>query len=192
MRAWPAWERIAETLWPTTAIPGAPYGLLRMRVKLHDGAPFTFSDGATIVKGARICELHCDNQRFVKLVVGGGINPYRAGRADLASLAALVEAGALEVTAIFGRSILAVGGKRLGFTSRDLPITSWLRLERFFMIGLLLIYTESGLNHLTRGRTVWSYPKELWMSREQLLKRYGQARRARSPDGGIQAPPIST
>ncbi len=174
MRAWPAWERIAQTLWPPSGIPGSRYGLLRMRLGTYTGEPFTLPDGVRIERNARVIELHCDNRQFVRLIAGEGLNPYRACREDLASLANWIESNAIEVEAAFGRTILRAGAARLGFARRELPATLWLRLERFFMIGLLLIYTESGLDHLTRGSTVWSYPKEFWISRKQLVRRYGR------------------
>ncbi len=158
--------------------PGHPRGLmraLRMRLGTYTGEPFTLPDGVRVERNARVIELHCDNRQFVRLIAGEGLNPYRACREDLASLANWIESNAIEVEAAFGRTILRAGAARLGFARRELPATLWLRLERFFMIGLLLIYTESGLDHLTRGTTVWSYPKEFWISREQLVRRYGRA-----------------
>jgi peptidoglycan-N-acetylglucosamine deacetylase len=156
-------------------IPKAPYGLLRMRIKPYKGKPLTLPDGVRIAENDLVGELHCNNQAFLHIVFLHHINPYRACREDLHSLAMWARKDPLggQVEAIFGRTMLAVGGARLGFSVRDVPKTLWLWLERFFMTGLLLLYTEGGLDRLTRGTTVLSYPKEIWMSRDQLVKQYG-------------------
>jgi hypothetical protein len=157
-------------------IPMAPYGLLRMRIKRYKGKPFTLPDGVRIRENMLVGELHGNNKRLLDLVFNAcHFNPYRACREDLHSLAmwAMKDSLGTQVDAFFGRTMLAVGGPRLGFAVRELPKSLWLWLERFFMIGLLVLYTEAGLDRLTRGTTVLSYPKEVWMSRAQLVRQYG-------------------
>jgi len=174
--AWPGWEYIAHRLWPTMGIPNAPYGLLRMRLKPYRGKPLVLPDGAGIKKSALVGELHCNNPALLHLVLRHRVNPYRACREDLHCLAATWVAkdpSGMRVQAFFGRTMLAVGAARMGFAVRDLKKSWWLALERFFMIGLLLLYTNGGLDRLTRGTTVASYPKEVWISRHQLIKLYG-------------------
>ena len=62
---------------------------------------------------------------------------------------------------------------RVGFTVRKWPINMRLRLERVFMVGLLLLYTVDGLAHIDRGTTARTYPREVWLSRRELIRRYG-------------------
>jgi hypothetical protein len=177
--AWPGWEHIAHRLWPTVGIPNAPYGLLRMRLKAYKGQPLTLPGDTTIGRNALVGELHCNNPALLHQVLRHRVNPYRACREDLRCLAAWAGKDSLgiQVEAFFGRTMLAVGAARMGFAVRDVRKGPWLWLERFFMIGLLLLYTESGLGRLTRGTTVLSYPKEVWISRDQLMKRYGDRTR---------------
>ncbi len=173
--AWPGWEHVAQRLWPTIGIPNAPYGLLRMRIKQHRGEPLTLPSGARIEKNAVIGELHCDNQALLHLVLKRRVNPYRACREDLRWLAKWVREDSLgmRVEAFFGRTMLAVGAARMGFAVRDVRKSAWLWLERFFMIGLLLLYTEGGVERLKRGTTVLSFPREVWISRGRLINLYG-------------------
>ncbi len=174
--AWPGWEHVAHRLWPTMAVPKAPYGLLRMRIRQHRGRSLTLPDGTTIGRNSTVGELHCDNQALLRMVLKHRINPYRACREDLHCMAAWARTDELgkQVEAFVGRTMLAVGAARMGFTVREVRKSAWLSLERFFMIGLLLLYTESGIERLKRGTTVLSYPREVWISRRELIRRYGQ------------------
>jgi hypothetical protein len=111
----------------------------------------------------------------MRQMVAHRINPYSACREDLHRLAIWAMSDSLgeQIEAFFGRTLLAVGGARLGFTVRDTPYNLWGRFERFFMVGLLLLYSDGGLQRLTHGTTVSSYPKEVWMSRADLIRLYG-------------------
>jgi hypothetical protein len=176
IRAWPVWENIAEKLWPSMEIPDAPHGVLRIRLKAYRGRPLTLPDGLKIERGVRVGELHLDNELAFDLVVGRRLNPYHVCRDELRGLAAFVQQDSLgaQVQAFFGRTMVAIAGPRVGFTIRELRHGVWLWFQWLFMIGLLLLYTEGGLERLTRGTTMVSYPREVWMSRDRLLKLYGE------------------
>jgi hypothetical protein len=175
LRAWPRWENFAHRIWPPNTIPGAPHGLLKMRLTQYRHEPLTLSDGTEIDRGRLIAEIHCNNRAILELVKSGGISPFRACREDLRSLAmwaAQNEVGR-QVAAFFGTTILAPGAARLGFSVRPRPRNFRTRMDRMFMTGLLLLYTVEGLKRLDFGTTLRLYPQEVWMSRAQLLGRYG-------------------
>ncbi|MGH7986014.1 MAG: YkoP family protein [Candidatus Binataceae bacterium] len=175
LMAWPGWEYISHQIWPTTDIPGAPYGVLSMRVGHYAGEPVTLPGGIVIATDTLVGEIHCNNQAMLRVSTSGRVNPFAACREDLRAIAAWTTRDELgrQVLALNGMTILARGAARMGFSVRETPITLRLRFERMFMTGLLLLYTPDGLARLRRGRTVGEYPQTIWITRQELLRRYG-------------------
>lgn len=172
--AWPRWEHFAHSMWPMQRIPGAPHDLLRVRLMPYPGEKVTLPDGTEIDPGMTVAELHCHNHAALELVRNRG-NPYRAAREDLRSLAQWISRPGfdLNVQAFFGVTLLGTAAARIGFSVRERPITLRLRLDRIFMTGLLVLYTLDGLARIGRGTTAHAYPQEVWLSRRELLRRYG-------------------
>ncbi|MGH7915370.1 MAG: YkoP family protein [Candidatus Binataceae bacterium] len=182
--AWPRWERFAHSIWPTQKIPGSPQDLLHVRMVPYQGESLTLPDGTEIQPGMTVGELHCNNQAMLELVRNNG-NPYRAMRDDLRSLARWISQPGFDINveAFFGITLIANAAARIGFSVRARPMNLRLRLDRIFMTGLLLLYTIDGLTRIDKGTTSHSYPREVWLSRRELLRRYGNrgARRAGFP-----------
>lgn len=174
LMVWPQWEHLTHHMRPLAEIPDAPYGTLSFRVMPYRGRPVTLPDGTEIRRGSMIGELHCNNPVVLELVRQGKINPYRAARRDLGALARWIAQTSRDegILAFHGFTMLGPAAQRMGFTVCPCEPGMRERLNRVFMTGLLLIYTREGLARLDKGRTLNSYPQEVWMSRDQLIDRY--------------------
>ncbi|MDE3228349.1 MAG: MFS transporter, partial [Chloroflexota bacterium] len=178
LRFWPVWEWVMRMTFPSAPIPDAPYGLLRARLKRHHGRPITLPDGASVARGDWVVELHFANSRLI--TVSPTTSAWRLVHMLAGDLTALARAvgGAGELSqarAVVGLTLMGRAGPRLGFTVRERPVTLYAWFDRFFMRGLMAMYHPDGAARLARGGLFSEYPLEVWMSREQLLRRYGAA-----------------
>ncbi len=175
LMAWSGWEQLSHRLWPTTEIPAAPFRLLELRIISYRGAPFILADGTRIDEHNLLCELHCNNRNILSLVMRTDLNPFAAAREDLRSLAIWAQEDDIgrRIRALYGVTMLTQGAARLGFTIRPQAISIRRRFEKIFMTGLLLLYAPDGVRRLMCGTTPSTYPQEVWMSRQELINRYG-------------------
>ena len=172
---WPVWERIMQAFLRNQPIPDAPHHLLEARLTHYHGRPMELAEGQWVRKGDTIIELHFRNRMFLQ--AASQVSSWRLMHMiaqDMGALAAWVQSSELpgEPKAVFGVTLMSRGAPRLGFTVRDRPHTLHNWLERFFMTGLLVLYHSKGTKRLLQGTTYGQYPQEVWMSREELLRRY--------------------
>lgn len=179
LRFWPVYERFWRLFHRVQPIPDAPHDLLRVQFSRYHGRPITLPDGTTVRRGDRVGKLHLNNPVVSRVAAEGSalrLLPMLAG--DLAALARWLASDAApgggELRAIHGVTLLARGAARLGFTLRERPRALYTRLDGFFMTGLLALYNPAGLDRLRRGTTYGREPVEIWMSRAELARRYGQ------------------
>ncbi len=168
---WILWERLLATLQRIRPIREG--GVLRHAVRRYRGPWVRLPDGGRVGPGAVVIELHLDNRRFARLTAAGvkPLGMVRLLREDLHALAHLVEGGALgPVAGLHGVAFMASAGPVLGFEFRELSHTLYLRLDRFFMAGLVLLYNPGGWGSVARHTERW--PGEVWMSAGELRRRY--------------------
>ncbi|WP_069805919.1 MFS transporter [Thermogemmatispora onikobensis] len=191
MRFWTFWEKLTLAVLGIEPVPAAPYGLFQARLtRYHGRRPFVLPDGTRIDRGDRLVELHFANRRLRDAALRS--SPWellRLMRADLRALAAWLQTPACaEVRAVYGVTLLGQAAPRLGFSVRERARNLWSRADRIFMTGLLLLYHPQGRARLARGTTYGRYPKEVWMSRAELLRRYGGPEGAAMTVPGWQSP----
>ena len=175
LRIWAWYERLDLRLWPNLPIPGAPWGVLQVTLVHYRGEELRFPDGTEVRDGDLLCRLHISNPILMRVVPAGIWQVQSAMAGDLRALAASIDAGNLprEVRAVFGNTILARAGTRLGFTIRRRPRTVGAFLRRAYLQGLLALYCPQGVERLAHKQTGASWPDEVWMSRAELMRRYG-------------------
>ncbi|MBM2831311.1 MAG: putative rane protein [Dehalococcoidia bacterium] len=134
-------------------------------------------DGTIIRSGAMICEIHILNGRLARLALEspqGEITPWELaawGARDLTILAGMMKQ-ASEVEALSGTTLLDSVVKRQGFAVMDMPSKLLREVVGFYLRGLMQAYHSRGARRTERkARSL--VPKEIWMSRKELLARYG-------------------
>jgi len=169
---WLLWDCLLARYWQLRWVQ--PDGFFRYRIRPHGGPPVSLHDGTVIKKGDPLVELHFDNARLLQRVGAAGWNPWQALPlidADLRRLNRLLQSGELPpVRALYGVTMYAAAGPRVGFEVHPVPHTVGWELERFYLIGLLPIYHPDGWREFDRMRRN-RWPAELWMSRERLARR---------------------
>lgn len=183
LRFWPVWEAITRRVWHVRSIPGAEDGLFEVRFFRYRGQPATLPDGSVIVKGDRVVELHVRNDAMIEFGESLSFRQAFGGmRRSLRGLAAWSYRGDFPpgVRAVYGRSLLARAAPRLGFTTREVPRTVHLRLERFFLLGIMVMYHSRGRDRLSHGTTYSRYPVECWLSLGDLRRRYDETAKTAS------------
>ncbi len=171
LSVWLWWERWTSRRWGIRPVrPGAVFSYHLTR---HKGPPVALQDGTVVAPGDRVVELHLANASLARLPAERR-TPWRLARLareDLDLLARRVVAGELgDARAIHGVSLFAEAGRRLGLEVRPLPRRWRWALERYYMVGLLIIYHPAGWERARRlAETVW--PGEAWLGINAMRRR---------------------
>jgi peptidoglycan-N-acetylglucosamine deacetylase len=174
---WSLFQRLTNHMWHLMAIPNAPHDFLRIRVIPYRGRPLILPDGTTIRSGTPVAELHVNNDAILRFQSRREMSLVSASRQDFRCLSKwLADADpGHEVKALFGITLLGPLAARLGFVRVDHNAPIKKRLDRMFMHGLLMLYSVEGLRRMSRGLHLQDFPQEIWMSRHELMRRYGDA-----------------
>jgi hypothetical protein len=141
---------------------------------------FTLADGSAIRPGDTLLELHLNNNWFKKKRKLNLTTPQlnrqilAAFSQDLGTLARKIGDGTFgDVVAIHGCTHLGSGARRLGFQVESLPETTWKRWARFYLAGLVQVY--SARRKEVFGSDELPDIEEVWFSIPELLKRYSSS-----------------
>jgi MFS family permease len=174
LRFWPVWDKIMLFFVPVQSIPQSA-GLFRVHFGHYHGRPIDLPGNVHVQKGDPIVELHFSNTALLEAAKTVGLwGIMQMMKQDLRALALWVQQPDFpgEGRVLFGVTLLSRGGPRLGFTVRDRPKSLHTLLERFFMMGLMVLYNENGIGRLNQGTTYGTYQQEAWMTFETLQEIY--------------------
>ncbi len=164
----------------------APDCVLRLQLHRHTGPPVELSDGTVVRPGDPVAEVHVDSSRVQRLHEQlqdprrVGLHFARLLTDAFTALAAYFRAHPeVQAVAVFGNTLYWQGAERLGWEVRDLPpgvhrwaLQAWLRF-------LVWYYHPLGTQR-TAGRERLARVRQIWMSRDRLLRLYAEPRRAGS------------
>lgn len=162
--------------------PRAEVGLaLRVRLARYRGRPFALADGTAVRRGDLVGDFHLHNERVAALHEGDARSPRAAlafRRAFMASLSALAERALTDpayrdVRAFTATTIFHTGTERAGFETRPLRHPLMGRLVAAYERALLRRLHPLGAAR--PGRFRFAEARQIWISRETLIRRYASA-----------------
>ncbi|MFZ5827020.1 MAG: YkoP family protein [Bacillota bacterium] len=183
------WDRLARK-----ALGVRPLGestVVGYAIRRYPGRSLTAADGTVLARGEPVIELHLDSRLLAAQTAGANTHQrvlflLREVIAGLHVIARLVRSdpALAKVRGVWGVTILNRVVDRLGFTVVDLTpgFTRWITTR--YLKWLLSSYHPDGEERLHQ-REEELVPREIFMSTETLLSRYGQERsRLRQPKPG--------
>jgi hypothetical protein len=168
LAVWKLWERYQLAKYRVK--PVRRDGLLRYCVMTYRGERVKLQDGTVVDRGARIIEIHLNNDRM--RASAGKSLPRRLVimRQDVDALRTQITSGAIDTPVAFhGESLFMPSPRLFGIEYETRPLTrNWkTAFKRFFFAGLVMLYDRRGWPAVTRNAQRWPY--ELWLSRTGFL-----------------------
>jgi hypothetical protein len=155
-------------------------GILVVEVR-NNGHTFTLADGSEIKARDTILELHINNNWFrerhkLNLTTQHLAREMLVSFAhDLGILAKELDNGIFtNAVALHGCTHIGVVARRLGFQVEELPNSLWKRFARFYVSGLVQAYGPRRSEAFRSNEPLEL--EEVWLSKRELLTRYGSAR----------------
>ncbi len=190
LTVWIWWEKY--TNWREKVQEIGPDHFLRYAVSHYAGHDRVLKDGTKLRKGDPLIMLHFNNPYIARLIATDQFSSWRALRMagqDIHTLADRVVRGDLQqARALYGVTLFAATGTRLGMETHPLPHTFHVKLVRYFMIGMIALYHPKGWRHAAKtGEHLW--PGELWIGLETMkqlvAKRDAQMQKASSSEPSV-------
>jgi len=179
---WPVVDRLLRVVHHIRPLRADDNSIVRFNLCSYKGPARVLNDGSQVKTGDTIIELHLNNAWFKRrreLNLRASQSPREflgCFAQDLHFLAQQIANGMFSnITALHGSTILHIAARRLGFQVDELPDSLWKKGARFYMAGLMKVYHLRGGQALGLREKTWQ-PKEVWLSREALLSRYGPKR----------------
>jgi hypothetical protein len=176
---WPVADRLLKVIYHIRPLKADDSGIMRFNLRHYKGPTRVLNDGYKVKTGDTIIELHLNNAWFKrrrKLNLRASQSPREflgCFAQDLHLLAQQIASGTFgNITALHGSTILHVAARRLGFQVDELPDSLWKKGARFYMAGLMQVYHLRGDEVSGLREKPWEL-KEVWLSREALLTKYG-------------------
>lgn len=171
------WDRIARKA--IGVRPVAEGSVIGYAIRRYPGRSLTNADGSTLTRGEPVMELHLDSQLLAQKTAGATAHRriiflLRELRTALQIMAQLArnDPKLANTRGLWGLTLLHRGFEPLGFTVVDLPPGLTQRITTLYLKWLLAAYHPDGEERLHQ-REEELVPKELFLSREELLARYG-------------------
>ena len=160
--------------------------VLRVRVMRYRGRPFTLGDGTQIRRGDLVGDFHLDNERMAALHEGGrrsrwaGLAFRRVFHASLLALAeqALTAPRFHGVRSFTTTTIFHEGTGLMGFEIRPLSSRFGARVVAAYQRSLITRFHPLGKQRPSRRR--FGEARQIWISRDELVRRYAPARSSAS------------
>jgi hypothetical protein len=153
-------------------------GIVAVEVRRNKRHTFTLTDGSEIKARDTILELHINNNWFKERHKLNLTAPHMTRDMlvsfadDLGILAKEMDNGMFDnVAALHGCTHLGIAARRLGFQVEELPNTLWKRFAQFYISGLVEVYGPRRSEAFGSNEPLEL--KEVWLSKRELLRRYG-------------------
>jgi hypothetical protein len=155
-------------------------GVLFVEVRRNNGHSVTLTDGSEIRAGDTILEIHINNNWFrrrhrLKLTASRIAREMLVSFThDLGILAQELNNGTFSnCVALHACTHLGAAARRLGFQVEESPDRLWKRFARFYISGLAQVYGPRRHDASTSDGPLEL--EEVWLSKRELLRRYGSA-----------------
>jgi len=176
---WMLWERAFLKVFQVKVIdPNDP--LIKVRVREYDGKhPIPLENGAQIVKGDPVAEIHLDNQTLYNLSMQAPNDVHLAiqiihhMREMLPKINLLMQNDPhfKKAKAVYGISLINRGAERLGFSIIELPKGAFSFFTKRYLQLLLLVLHPEGTKRL-KHKTNLLIPKMIVISKDKLNRLY--------------------